>query len=405
MDLRFSRSARGLTGLKKLPQMKIAILANFPRHAMHGNTQGRGGGHSATWLPPLADAFFNHSNLDITWVTFDKKVKRTETDYDGNQKFLRIPQGSDLPFYLLNQWPNRTILRKVIKGIDPNIVHAWGTEWLYAAVLRDVAAPTILSIQGCLTAFRKVWRPSWRQRILADAEPKRVREADVVTCESAWSAEQIRALHPAADIRIVDYGVHPSFYDVTWAPNPDKPILLYSGSLDRRKGLDVLFDALEMLPNRSWTLQILGDGPMRDELVSRKLNRIEWLGTLPWKEMQQRLSQAWALVIPTRADTGPTVVKEARVVGLPVIGSVNGGLRDYIKPGQNGLHVNPLTPSLLAASCEDLMSSYEKIKKMGANHHSEDRIIFKPENCSHAFFDIYSELYQSALKNNNSASI
>jgi glycosyltransferase involved in cell wall biosynthesis len=372
--------------------MKVAILANIPRHSMHGNTQGRGGGHGATWLPPLADAFLEYSDLDITWVTLDRKVRRTEIDREGNQRLMRIPMLSDLPAYLLSQWPTRLKLRRIIKEIAPDIVHVWGTEWLYAAVLQDLKVPSVLSVQGCLTAFSKVWKPSWRQRILAKAEPKRVKEADVVTCESLWSAEQIRLLNPQGDIRVVDYGVHPSFYDVKWDPDPAKPILLFSGSLDYRKGVDVLFDALEKLPERTWTCQILGDGPMRADLESRNLPNVEFLGTLLWDAMQQRLAKAWALVVPTRADTGPSVVKEARVVGLPVIGSVNGGLRDYIREGENGFKVDPLNAANLASVCEKVMQDYERVRYMGASGHDQDRAYFTPSRCSAKFVEIYQSL-------------
>ena len=50
------------------------------------------------------------------------------------------------------------------------------------------------------------------------------------------------------------------------------------------------------------------------------------------------------------------MVKEARVVGLPVIGTVNGGLRDYIKDGLNGRIVTPLDARNLASACAEMMS-------------------------------------------------
>ena len=53
--------------------------------------------------------------------------------------------------------------------------------------------------------------------------------------------------------------------------------------------------------------------------------------------MAQELAQATMLVCPTRADTGPMVVKEAAVAGVPVVGSAVGGLPDYVVPGKNGL--------------------------------------------------------------------
>ncbi len=372
--------------------LPVAILANIPRNSTRGNSQGRGGGHGATWLPPLADAFLDHPELKITWVTFDHLVKQPETDHDGNQSFVRLPKPHDKLNLLLNQHLTRRILRRVLRDLQPDVVHAWGTEWMYASVLQDLRIPKILSVQGCLTTFNKVWETSWVHRRLEREEPRRFREADVITCESAWSAEQVNGIVPNLDVRVVDYGVHPSFYQISWNPDADHPVVAYSGSIDRRKGMDILFDALELLPNRPWTLKIFGHGPMEPELRARNLPQVEWMGTLRWQEMQQHLSKAWALVIPTRADTGPTVVKEARVIGLPVIGTRNGGLRDYIRNRENGYIVDPLEPAGLASALSELMQSRENCIKLGNQHHSEDRDAFAPTLSASKFSSIYQEI-------------
>ena len=373
--------------------LHVAILANIPRHSTRGNSQGRGGGHGATWLPPLADAFLDHPELRITWVTFDHLVKKPETDRDGNQTFLRLPKPHDKLNLLLGQRLTRRILRRVLRDLQPDVVHAWGTEWMYASVLQDLRIPKILSVQGCLTVFNKVWETSWVHRRLEREEPRRFREADVITCESAWSAEQVNGIVPGLDVRVVDYGVHPSFYQVAWNPDPEHPVIAFSGSIDRRKGMDILFNALELLPGRTWTLRIFGHGPMETELRARNLPGVEWMGTLRWQEMQEHLSKAWGLVIPTRADTGPTVVKEARVIGLPVIGTRNGGLRDYIRHRENGYIVDPLDPKTLAAALSSLMQSRAHCIDMGNHHHTEDRDSFAPSLCARKFAALYQELH------------
>lgn len=372
--------------------LHVAVLANIPRHSTRGNSQGRGGGHGATWLPPLADAFLQVENLRITWVTFDHLVKKPESDEDGNQRFLRLPKPNDKLNLLLDQQLTRRVLRKVLAEIRPDVVHAWGTEWMYASVLQDVALPSLLSVQGCLTTFNRTWKTSWVHRKLEQKEPARLREASIISCESAWSVEQVRAIVPDLDVRVVDYGVHPSFFGVPWAPDPDNPVLAYSGSVDRRKGLDVLFDALERMPDRSWTLRIFGHGPMEAELRARNLPMVEWMGTMRWQDMQHHLSRAWGLVIPTRADTGPTVVKEARVIGLPVIGTRNGGLRDYIRHGESGYIVDPLDAPHLAAACADLMRSHDHCIQLGRTHHQSDRETFSACLTAAKFVSIYQEL-------------
>jgi len=379
---------------KRQGALRIAILADMPRHSIGGNTQGRGGGHGATWLPQLADAFAEHEDLDVIWITLDKSVKKVEVDVAANQHFIRVPLWKATLDYLFDHWPSRIRLTAVLKQLDVDIVHAWGTERFYPSVFKSTKAPKILSIQGALSAFVRVFDAPWTIRIQAKKEPKQVMEADVLTCESLWSEERIREIRKDADIRIIDYGVHPSFYKIVWRPDPERPVLLYSGDIDYRKGLDVLMDALEKLPDRNWVCKVAGDGPMAAELKARNIPGVEWLGNLPWSQLQVEMSKAWALVVPTRADTGPTVVKEARVVGLPIIGTENGGLRDYIRDGESGYVVRPLTVDEMAKACKLMMSDYDKVVEMGRKWHHEDKIYFNPERTADAFISLYKELSQ-----------
>lgn len=79
-------------------------------------------------------------------------------------------------------------------------------------------------------------------------------------------------------------------------------------------------------------------------------------------------------------------------MGLPVIASTHGGLRDYVVHGVNGLVVDPLTSKNLAEACELLAGDYEKARSLGAGRQKEDRLIFSPAVTAKAFTEIYREL-------------
>ena len=116
------------------------------------------------------------------------------------------------------------------------------------------------------------------------------------------------------------------------------------------------------------------------------------MAMLRWEQLLEAMSKASCLVMPTRCDTGPTVVKEARVIGLPVIGTIHGGLRDYIRHGKSGWIVNPLDAAHLAEGLSKMMESHEQVIKMGQAHHAEDRAFFAPERTAIGFSAIYHEL-------------
>lgn len=374
--------------------MRIAILADFPLSALEGEATGRGGGQGCTWLPQLAESFARYPEFEIHWVILDRKGNPPATFHAHGQTFHRL-QGSSFSLDLaLGNLPTRRTLRRFLRRLKPDLVHAWGTESINPAALRDFAGPTVLSMQGVLTEYRRIGGlpDDWRWRRMVAGEPGMIRSATVVTSESEWGIARVREVHPDADCRLVEYGAHPRFYDIPWQPDPAAPSLLYVGGAGIRKGFDVLLDALALLPDRTWELRLAGDDEMRREVEARGLSRVRCLGLLPWDAMRAELQAAWAFVLPTRGDTSPNSVKEARVIGLPVITTRHGGQAGYIVDGVNGRIVDPLDARHLAAALADVMGSLDRARQLGAGRHAEDRAYLRPERTAEGFAAIYREL-------------
>jgi glycosyltransferase involved in cell wall biosynthesis len=108
--------------------------------------------------------------------------------------------------------------------------------------------------------------------------------------------------------------------------------------------------------------------------------------------MQEVLAGALCFVLPTRGDTSPNSVKEARVVGLPVVTSAHGGQSGYILNGQNGCIVDPLTSEGIAEALDRIMTDPDLARRMGAERHQHDREYFMPDNTANGFRRIYREL-------------
>ena len=108
--------------------------------------------------------------------------------------------------------------------------------------------------------------------------------------------------------------------------------LLYSGSLDRTRGVDVLLAALPLLPASGWHLHITGQGMLADE-VSRLSNletwrnRIRFYGVLPADAYQGVVSQCQIGLNcqketdPVSAVTFPSKIFSYLSAGLMVVSS------------------------------------------------------------------------------------
>ena len=371
--------------------MRIAILAEFPLSALTGGAVGRGGGQGCTWLPQLALSFQEFKDLDIHWVILDRTIRRRQVTEALGQHFHRVPAVKFSVDLALNYLPARFVLSREICRINPDIVHAWGTELIYPAALQDFRGATILSMQGVLTEYQRIGGlpEDWRWRKMIASEKDFIRSATIVTSESQWGIDKVKAIHPQADCRMVEYGVHPSFYEIPWQPDPGMPYAVFVGGADKRKGVDLLIDALKLLPDRRWEMRFVGDSAIQKACDKAGLKNIRCLGLLPWTEMQKQLQGAWCSVLPTRGDTSPNSVKEARVIGVPVVTSKNGGQAGYIRDGINGRIVEPLAKETLAAALADVMSSHERALALGHGRHQEDREYLHPSRTAQGFAEIY----------------
>jgi len=103
----------------------------------------------------------------------------------------------------------------------------------------------------------------------------------------------------------------------------DKKVILYVGSLERRKKLDILIKAFERikatLPENS--LLIVGDGPDKNrlfELCKKKIfeNDIKFIGKVNYTDMPLYYSLSNVFVLPAQ---GGITVMEAIACGKPVI--------------------------------------------------------------------------------------
>lgn len=101
--------------------------------------------------------------------------------------------------------------------------------------------------------------------------------------------------------------------------------LVFIGQLIHRKGVDLLLEALYDANQKNIQLDIIGDGPLREELQDYVINnemdhQISFLGTMTNDNAMHYLEQnADYLVLPSRFDGWGAVVNEALARGIKVI--------------------------------------------------------------------------------------
>lgn len=152
-------------------------------------------------------------------------------------------------------------------------------------------------------------------------------------------------------------------------PPPSKPVrFLYSGSLDSPRGIDMLLEAVALLPESGWQLDITGSGRFAElvaQTASKSIfrNRIKFHGTIDQQSFDQLASQCHVglncqrVCDPISSVTFPSKVFSYLSVGLNVLSTRGSNVPDIC--GSACLYVDEDTPSSLAMAMERIIKQPE----------------------------------------------
>ena len=208
------------------------------------------------------------------------------------------------------------------------------------------------------------------------------REAKIIITVADYSARLIEEKYPACAHKIhrVYNGIAlPSALPSPTPPAPNLPPLILSvGRLIPKKGFTDLLHACALLRDAGtpFHLQIVGDGPLTDELTAliaqlHLQNHVVLHGALPQPEVARLLTRAQifalaAVVLPDGdSDNLPTVLTEAMAHGLPVVSTQVAGIPEQVLEGRTGWLVAPGDRPALAERLTRLLQDPALAQKMG----------------------------------------
>lgn len=192
--------------------------------------------------------------------------------------------------------------------------------------------------------------------------------AIVCVCESEKRLALAKGIGPASRLRVIYNGM-PDVEQADRARPGEEPVRICSvARLESPKDHETLFEALAALPDRRWSLELVGEGPLERKLraLAKSLNledRIAWSGYLPFPVAALARSQVF--VLATRSEAFPRSILEAMRAGLPVIASNVGGVGEAVVDGQTGILVPPGDSEALGVAIERLMESAPLRQRMG----------------------------------------
>ena len=187
------------------------------------------------------------------------------------------------------------------------------------------------------------------------------------------------------------------------APRRDeegRPVVLFLGRHEQRKGLDVLLDAFSTL-ERPAVLWVAGDGPATEVQRRRhpESDRVHWLGLLSDEEVASRLAGADVLCAPSlQGESFGMVLLEGMAAGCSVLASdiegyrmASGGHAVLVPPGDARALARALG-SALADAVEGVGQSSSEARKAATEHARA----WSMDTLAERYLDVYTRAIAAA---------
>jgi len=257
----------------------------------------------------------------------------------------------------------RSGIARALRIAKPDLLHLWEEPYSFMTLQSLVArrwlapkAPVIFSSSDDRSlGYRYPYRPSWLYGAIERFTLRRAAGAAVIN-EGVRSLLGVKGFR--RPIELITHGLDLENYPDSLEERAARSssgapaVIGYFGRLTEQKGVDLLLRAFRDLclgvaapeaaraPERAPGLRIVGDGPVRDDLVAlaRELgiaDRVRFSPTVPHGDAPRVLAEFDVLVLPARTvptsrETFGRVLIEGMAAGCVVIGSNSGAIPDVI---------------------------------------------------------------------------
>jgi|GEM_PF-1847855 len=362
--------------------MRVIHIGHVPLPAGHplGVSVSGYAFHPGRWVLNLAIAQRKHAGIDAEIVIkVPGATQHWDTVIEGVPcHFVPVPnilRGKT--FFFLDQ----RILARAAMQLHPDLVDAHGTEEANALAALRCPVPNVLTVQGCFFIINRVIRPRFFSRgwIVERLERRSIPQFQDVITKSEYVRRDILREFPKLRTHVIPNTYDPRLEAISIG-QPKERALAYVGSIDPRKGVDILLRALETLKAIGTSsaedalpdLHVFGDRQhgatdyeeaQKQNLRSLLGEKLHLHGLTPQIEMAAIVARCRALIAPSREEMFGNQIIEALLVGTHVIVTGQTAMAENVQRFGNGTVVPQEAPDALAVAIASALGKDADITK------------------------------------------
>lgn len=349
--------------------------------------------HTQRWANSLNESgisvfLFSLTTFDVT--LFNTSIKIYHFGYD--RKDTNVHSSWHKLRYLVAV----RRIKNLIKEIKPDILHAhYASSYGLLGALAGFH-PYIVSVWG--SDVYEFPRQSWIWKYVLKYS---FWKANDILSTSHIMAEEIKK-YTKKPIKITPFGVNIDQFKNTNMFKVNEEYLIGNvKALDFKYGIDILITAFKIIvdknPNRKLRLEIIGEGPNREELemLTKDLHltdKVCFLGKIRNSELISYYNHFSVAVFPSVSESFGVVAIEAMACECPVIASDADGFTEVVVDGQTGFIVPKKDIENTAKAIQRFIDNPELRSLMGRKGRERVLKLYNWDDNVNAMISIYQQI-------------
>jgi glycosyltransferase involved in cell wall biosynthesis len=351
--------------------MKIAFLTPEYPHPKTGNSGGIG-----TSIKNLAAGLLAEG-CSVRVLVYGQKEEGVFDD-DG----ICVQQIQNVKLKGLSWYLTRKKLQKIINTLYHNkeIELVEAPDWTgITSFISPKKCPIVIRLNGSDTYFCHLdQRPVKRNNKFH--EKRALQEADALLSVSQFTADKTNEVFGLnKKFKIIPNSIDVDLFS-QYSNDDNKDIVLYFGSLIRKKGLlelPFIFNEVIAKCPKAKLVLVGRDVPdiisgnhstwqMMQGLFTEKARaNVNYLGSVPYQEIKKHINEATVCVFPTFAEALPVSWIEAMAMQKPIVASNIGWAAEVMDDGVNGFLAHPTRHLEYANKIIQLLENVKLQKEFG----------------------------------------
>ena len=379
--------------------MKILFATDFPEKPGHIT------GGVCSVAVNLVEGLGKEQDLDLHVLARAQETRGDRTQREGNVSvhFFESPRPK-IATRLVREIPK---IKRIIKAIQPDLVHAHLPDYVYPAL--QVGVPTVWTPHGVMAHQAVGWgtlEGRIRGFLYGHLEQRSLKKIQHMIAINPF-IKQAFETRTKAVFHLIENPIQDMFFNISPFGSLAGRIL-FVGTIHPRKGLLYLVEALHRIVQKRSDVSLAVVGPTLDSAYLDQVcetvkeagaeDRVTFLGVCAGASLAKEYESAQLVVVPSLVETAPLVVSEAMAAHRPVVATRVGGIPWMIRDDRTGFLVEPRDVEGLAGRILALLENPGLCEEVGERARKEAKMRFSRNEVIRRTRDVYQEAVNTFSK-------